>query len=1024
MATTDVISPRSQLEGAGSRQALDDPAGGGVGSVSGPHRVSVAFAGACGSGLCRYQDPPYPDADSDSATGPRDLSCYRVFDHKGHYACSWRYDGPQDAVSHFLRCWSCCYFSADKATQVQFSEQDGVSVHSNVTLWVESRAANRTERSPAVTLRLSELEWVRYDPPVRAARMSLSRGGLRMEWENPGEDRAQMQFRRRTPSSSWELLPPQPLLPDGCHGAEPGAQVTYFLWLRMRSCPCQAKATRTLRLEKRKIFLSGGAYDVAVLSQTRLGWGPNRTWLIPAVPAVPAAHRDLGALNASVGAGGSTVRWTVRAPGGTHCVEWQPLGGDVAPNCTVLPPREPGPAGSGHAEDSGGPGDTSHILVLASAHPPGQAVLSKVLGLCNEAWDRRAVTHSWSPALGVTRQDQCYQVTIFSSVRPEKATAWSTVLSTYYFWGNASVAGTPLRVSVRSHGEDSAAVAWSPSLLQGCPGILAAYAVGCVEDGGRQAEWLVAPSETQVTLQGLRPGVTYTVQVRADTAWLKGSWSLSQSFSLAPQVSRVPILSVSLGSFVTILLLGVLGYLGLSRFVQHLWPPLPTPCASTAVAFPTSQGEKVAVMAPPSEETPLISQRSCSLSSSEAGALHVLLPPRGPGPPQCLSFSFGDHSAEELCVQAAKASGILPVYHSLFALATEDLSCWFPPSHIFSVEDVGTQILVYRLRFYFPSWFGLEKCHRFGLRKDLASAIVDLPVLEHLFFQEAEFPALPAALSFVALVDGYFRLTCDPRHFFCKEVAPPRLLEEVAEDCHGPITLDFAIHKLKARGSVPGSYVLRRSPQDFDGFLLTACVQVGSPPGSGGGVDLLESSSPDYKGCLIRRDPTGSFCLVGLSRPHGSLRELLVACREGVLRVDGVALSLTTCCAPTPKEKSNLMVVRRGCGPAPAAPAQPPVLSQLTFHKIPPPSLQRHENLGHGSFTKIYRGCRRESVDGEARETEVLLKVLDAEHRNCVESFLEAASLMSQVSYPHLVLLHGVCMAGDSEIPAPYPYLP
>ena len=54
--------------------------------------------------------------------------------------------------------------------------------------------------------------------------------------------------------------------------------------------------------------------------------------------------------------------------------------------------------------------------------------------------------------------------------------------------------------------------------------------------------------------------------------------------------------------------------------------------------------------------------------------------------------------------------------------------------------------------------------------------------------QEAEFPGLPAALSFVALVDGYFRLTSDSRHFFCKEVAPPRLLEEVAEQCHGPIT--------------------------------------------------------------------------------------------------------------------------------------------------------------------------------------------------------------------------------------------
>lgn len=54
--------------------------------------------------------------------------------------------------------------------------------------------------------------------------------------------------------------------------------------------------------------------------------------------------------------------------------------------------------------------------------------------------------------------------------------------------------------------------------------------------------------------------------------------------------------------------------------------------------------------------------------------------------------------------------------------------------------------------------------------------------------QEAEFPGLPEALSFVALVDGYFRLICDSRHFFCKEVAPPRLLEEEAELCHGPIT--------------------------------------------------------------------------------------------------------------------------------------------------------------------------------------------------------------------------------------------
>lgn len=43
------------------------------------------------------------------------------------------------------------------------------------------------------------------------------------------------------------------------------------------------------------------------------------------------------------------------------------------------------------------------------------------------------------------------------------------------------------------------------------------------------------------------------------------------------------------------------------------------------------------------------------------------------------------------------------------------------------------------------------------------------------------------------------------------------------------------------------------------------------------------------------------------------------------------------------------------------------------------------ENLGHGSFTKIYRGCRHETVDGDPRKTEVLLKVLDAKHKHCME---------------------------------------
>lgn len=57
-------------------------------------------------------------------------------------------------------------------------------------------------------------------------------------------------------------------------------------------------------------------------------------------------------------------------------------------------------------------------------------------------------------------------------------------------------------------------------------------------------------------------------------------------------MSSIPVILASLGSFLSILLLGVLGYFSLNRALPHLCPPLPTPCASTAVEFPSSQGKQ------------------------------------------------------------------------------------------------------------------------------------------------------------------------------------------------------------------------------------------------------------------------------------------------------------------------------------------------------------------------------------------------------------------------------------------------
>ncbi|NWS78966.1 JAK3 kinase, partial [Crotophaga sulcirostris] len=121
-----------------------------------------------------------------------------------------------------------------------------------------------------------------------------------------------------------------------------------------------------------------------------------------------------------------------------------------------------------------------------------------------------------------------------------------------------------------------------------------------------------------------------------------------------------------------------------------------------------------------------------------------------------------------------------------------------------------------------------------------------------------------------------------------------------------------------------------------------------------------------------------------------------------------------------PQEKSNLLIVRSGCPRAPYSPTAPRrSLNQMMFHKIDPQSLTRGESLGQGSFTQIYKGIKRDQDEDGFYQTEVVLKVMDSSHRNCSESFLEAASIMSQLSHKHLVLLHGVSLGKDSECPSP-----
>uniref|UniRef100_A0A4W6EJX8 Tyrosine-protein kinase n=1 Tax=Lates calcarifer TaxID=8187 RepID=A0A4W6EJX8_LATCA len=258
---------------------------------------------------------------------------------------------------------------------------------------------------------------------------------------------------------------------------------------------------------------------------------------------------------------------------------------------------------------------------------------------------------------------------------------------------------------------------------------------------------------------------------------------------------------------------------------------------------------------------------------------------------------------------------------------------------------------------------------------------------------ELEFPTLSEALSFVSLIDGYYRLTTDAHHYLCKEVAPPRLVEAISSHCHGPISMEFAIHQLQKCGNKQGLYILRCSPKDFNKYFLTFPVEVSNT--------LL-----------------GELNLSGTKRNFSSLQELLSCYQKETVRSDSVIFQFSKCCPPKAKGKTNRIWQSNKGSEVPLSPSlHRHNISQMVFHKIRKEDLEFMESLGQGTFTKIFKGVRKELGDyGLVHQTEVVMKVLDQAHRNYSESFFEAASMMSQLSHKHLILNYGVCVCGEENI--------
>ncbi|XP_038155599.1 tyrosine-protein kinase JAK2 isoform X2 [Cyprinodon tularosa] len=270
---------------------------------------------------------------------------------------------------------------------------------------------------------------------------------------------------------------------------------------------------------------------------------------------------------------------------------------------------------------------------------------------------------------------------------------------------------------------------------------------------------------------------------------------------------------------------------------------------------------------------------------------------------------------------------------------------------------------------------------------------------------ELEFHNLFEALSFTSLIDGYYRLTTDAHHYLCKEVAPPRLVEAISCHCHGPISMEFAVSRFQKCGNKRGLYILRCSPKDFNKYFITFPVEV--------------LDSVNYKHCQITRSASGDYNLSGTKRNFSTLQELLSCYQKETVRSDNIVFQFSKCCPPQYKEKSCLLICRsnKGSEVSLSPSLQRHNISQMVFHKIRKEDLDYVESLGQGTFTKIFKGVRKELGDyGQMHETDVVMKVLDVAHRNYAESFYEAASMMSQLSHKHLILNYGVCVCGEENI--------
>lgn len=243
-----------------------------------------------------------------------------------------------------------------------------------------------------------------------------------------------------------------------------------------------------------------------------------------------------------------------------------------------------------------------------------------------------------------------------------------------------------------------------------------------------------------------------------------------------------------------------------------------------------------------------------------------------------------------------------------------------------------------------------------------------------------KFPLISIMISFVSLLDGYYRLMANWTFNLCKEVRTPSLHRLQTINCHGPVGKEFSYNKLKEkRENNPGCFLLRESETEYDVYYIDVCCEKSTK-------DKQKSKTKSYK---IKQEHsetgegvrTSVFILTHDGSSYSSMQDLIK-----IHRSEGSEICLKECLPPSEFETSWLLLCKKDLLSSEETQeySSSPLVVDASTIRI---SKSHHIDRSGGMVNSTHGIWRQ----GKFKDSHVLIKSLERQH---YENFPQGFSFM------------------------------